>query len=281
MATSRECKFIETSSGLKHNVDELLVGVLKQIRLRESREKKLRRQGSKSKLLSKLHNSKTVLSLNLAREILNKMCLNDSKSKSCENLHVLWNIATGYKGEKAWMSRGELPGLQWRKCSVGGNVNANRDREGKRDDSLREGCAWHFHYFLSRRILWALCHSNLGGTRLFQSGGRITILRLAHWLCVPVRSLVTTYSMFTFPVRIFVLAARSRPTYLWHYPMCPYSAQNARAAISTDLKHTRNFPLCTINFTLIFYKSELTYGEKEYKQTYCTFLLFFKRNKED
>ncbi|KAL6434947.1 hypothetical protein ACFW04_005244 [Cataglyphis niger] len=89
LATSRECKFIETSSGLKHNVDELLVGVLKQIRLRESREKKLRRQGSKGKLLSKLHNSKTVLSLNLAREILNKMCLNDSKSKSCENLHVL------------------------------------------------------------------------------------------------------------------------------------------------------------------------------------------------
>ncbi|XP_011267383.1 uncharacterized protein LOC105258030 isoform X2 [Camponotus floridanus] len=89
LATSRECKFIETSSGLKHNVDELLVGVLKQIRLRETREKKLRRQGSKSKLLSRLHNSKTVLSLNLAREILNKMCLNDSKSKSCENLHVL------------------------------------------------------------------------------------------------------------------------------------------------------------------------------------------------
>lgn len=89
LATSRECKFIETSSGLKHNVDELLVGVLKQIRLRESREKKLRRQGSKGKVMSKLHNSKTVLSLNIAREILNKICLNDSKSKSCENLHVL------------------------------------------------------------------------------------------------------------------------------------------------------------------------------------------------
>lgn len=93
MATSRECKFIETSSGIQHNVDELLVGVLKQIRLRETRDKKLRRQGSKGKLLSKLHNSKTVLSLNLAREILNKMCLNDNKSKSCENLHVLWKIA--------------------------------------------------------------------------------------------------------------------------------------------------------------------------------------------
>ncbi|XP_076766285.1 uncharacterized protein LOC143433058 [Xylocopa sonorina] len=89
LATSRECKFIETSSGIQHNVDELLVGVLKQIRLRESRDKKLKRQGSKGKILSKLHGSKTALSLNLAREILNKMCLNDSKSKSCENLHVL------------------------------------------------------------------------------------------------------------------------------------------------------------------------------------------------
>ncbi|XP_025160473.1 uncharacterized protein LOC105182561 isoform X2 [Harpegnathos saltator] len=89
LATSHECKFIETSSGIQHNVDELLVGILKQIRLRETRDKKLRRQGSKGKLLSRLHNSKTVLSLNLAREILNKMCLNDSKSKSCENLHVL------------------------------------------------------------------------------------------------------------------------------------------------------------------------------------------------
>lgn len=89
LATSRECKFIETSSGLNHNVDELLVGVLKQIRLRESRDKKLRRQGSKSGLLSKLHTSKTVLNLNLAREILNKICLHDIKSKSCENLHVL------------------------------------------------------------------------------------------------------------------------------------------------------------------------------------------------
>lgn len=89
LATSRDCKFIETSGGIQHNVDELLVGVLKQIRLRETRDKKLRRQGSKSKILSKLHGSKTALSLNLAKEILNKMCLNDSKSKSCENLHVL------------------------------------------------------------------------------------------------------------------------------------------------------------------------------------------------
>lgn len=31
LAASRDAKFIETSSGIQHNVDELLVGVLKQV----------------------------------------------------------------------------------------------------------------------------------------------------------------------------------------------------------------------------------------------------------
>ena len=35
LARSYDAKFIETSAGLKHNVDELLVGVLKQILLRQ------------------------------------------------------------------------------------------------------------------------------------------------------------------------------------------------------------------------------------------------------
>ncbi|XP_046687914.1 GTP-binding protein GEM-like, partial [Homalodisca vitripennis] len=84
LAASRDCKFIETSSGIQHNVDELLVGILKQIRLRETRDKKRAKRGVK-----RLHGSKTSLSLNIAREILHKMCLTDGKSKSCENLHVL------------------------------------------------------------------------------------------------------------------------------------------------------------------------------------------------
>lgn len=88
LAVSRDCKFIETSSGIQHNVDELLVGILKQIRLRESRDKK--RATCSKKDNHKLHGSKTSLSLNIAREILQKICMNDiSKSKSCENLHVL------------------------------------------------------------------------------------------------------------------------------------------------------------------------------------------------
>ncbi|XP_072389214.1 uncharacterized protein [Diabrotica undecimpunctata] len=87
LAVARDCKFIETSSGIQHNVDELLVGILKQIRLRESREKK---KATLKKDNTKIHGSKTSLSLNIAREILQKICLNDiSKSKSCENLHVL------------------------------------------------------------------------------------------------------------------------------------------------------------------------------------------------
>ncbi|XP_056638859.1 uncharacterized protein LOC130446550 [Diorhabda sublineata] len=87
LAVARDCKFIETSSGIQHNVDELLVGILKQIRLRESREKK---KATLKKDNHKIHGSKTSLSLNIAREILQKICLNDiSKSKSCENLHVL------------------------------------------------------------------------------------------------------------------------------------------------------------------------------------------------
>uniref|UniRef100_A0A1A9W9T6 Uncharacterized protein n=1 Tax=Glossina brevipalpis TaxID=37001 RepID=A0A1A9W9T6_9MUSC len=82
LAASRDAKFIETSSGIQHNVDELLVGILKQIRLKESREKK-----SNS---TKMKPSRTHISLHLAKEILQKICLTDiSKSKSCENLHVL------------------------------------------------------------------------------------------------------------------------------------------------------------------------------------------------
>ncbi|XP_065092986.1 uncharacterized protein Rgk2 [Ochlerotatus camptorhynchus] len=82
LATSRDAKFIETSSGIQHNVDELLVGVLKQIRLKEQREKRAS--------ATNLRNSRTQMSLHIAKEILHKICLTDiTKSKSCENLHVL------------------------------------------------------------------------------------------------------------------------------------------------------------------------------------------------
>ncbi|XP_071549915.1 uncharacterized protein [Panulirus ornatus] len=80
LARSHDSKFIETSSGIQHNVDELLVGVVKQVRLRLAAHRKR---------LKKMSSSKTSLSLHAAKELLNKMCLLDNKSKSCENLHVL------------------------------------------------------------------------------------------------------------------------------------------------------------------------------------------------
>ncbi|XP_052741982.1 uncharacterized protein LOC112050569 [Bicyclus anynana] len=91
LATSKDSKFIETSSGIQHNVDELLVGILKQIRLKESREKKQAKKSAKQETKpSKLASSRTHISLSIARELLQKICINDiSKSKSCENLHVL------------------------------------------------------------------------------------------------------------------------------------------------------------------------------------------------
>lgn len=42
MATQYDCKFIETSVGINHNVDELLVGLLSQIRLKLENPEKSR-----------------------------------------------------------------------------------------------------------------------------------------------------------------------------------------------------------------------------------------------
>lgn len=42
MATAYDCKYIETSVGINHNVDELLVGLLSQIRLKLENPEKSR-----------------------------------------------------------------------------------------------------------------------------------------------------------------------------------------------------------------------------------------------
>lgn len=98
LAQSRDSKFIETSSGIQHNVDELLVGILKQIRLKETRDKKAAAAAAEAAQKAdgrgngggKMRSSRTHMSLHIAKEILQKICLSDiSKSKSCENLHVL------------------------------------------------------------------------------------------------------------------------------------------------------------------------------------------------
>ncbi|XP_037077074.1 uncharacterized protein LOC119098256 [Pollicipes pollicipes] len=86
MAQHHDTKFIETSSGVQHNVDELLVGILKQIRLRVSRQRKKEVADERKK---RMPSSRTSVTLNTAKEMLGKLCIMDSKSKSCENLLVL------------------------------------------------------------------------------------------------------------------------------------------------------------------------------------------------
>ncbi|XP_014227143.1 uncharacterized protein LOC106652602 [Trichogramma pretiosum] len=104
MAISYDCKFIETSVSFNHNVDELLVGLLTQIRLklenpersRDLYRRRSRRNRSRSPFGScsetsspkKFRGNRISTSLKV-RNLLGKVWGRDSKSKSCENLHVL------------------------------------------------------------------------------------------------------------------------------------------------------------------------------------------------
>jgi len=63
MATAYDCKYIETSVGINHNVDELLVGILTQIRLKlenPERSRDLFRKRSSSK--KNLHRNRSPVS---------------------------------------------------------------------------------------------------------------------------------------------------------------------------------------------------------------------------
>ncbi|XP_015110538.1 uncharacterized protein LOC107036841 isoform X2 [Diachasma alloeum] len=74
LANSCGCKFIETSSGLAHHVDELLVGILAQIKLnpQRARDQVTRRRKNKQR-----------------RKILKHLLGFKRKTKSCENLFTL------------------------------------------------------------------------------------------------------------------------------------------------------------------------------------------------
>lgn len=77
LANNCGCKFIETSSGLDHNVDELLVGILAQVKLNPRRE----RDQLKRKKRQKRYGS--------GRRIIRNLLGIKRKAKSCENLLVL------------------------------------------------------------------------------------------------------------------------------------------------------------------------------------------------
>ncbi|XP_063589278.1 GTP-binding protein RAD-like [Penaeus indicus] len=98
LAMTYECKFIEVSAGIDHNVDELLVGILTQVVLWES-EIRLKNQvlssenqeapgsapeGSPTATQQRTRHKNSFR----VKGILNKLLNKDRKTKSCENLHV-------------------------------------------------------------------------------------------------------------------------------------------------------------------------------------------------
>ncbi|XP_022242740.1 uncharacterized protein LOC106460330 [Limulus polyphemus] len=88
LATAHSWKFIETSTGINHNVDELLVGILSQIRLKCQQQERLKKQRESVTLtvpsmFSFCTGGKTKVFI---KKILEKTVL---KSRSCDNLHIL------------------------------------------------------------------------------------------------------------------------------------------------------------------------------------------------
>ena len=94
LAVKYGCKYIETSPGINHNVDELLVGMLTQIQLRDKAREGVSESGEGSGGKNngsisggsgkKKGGGQKVLDL-----LQSVWKTNDSKSKSSGNLHVL------------------------------------------------------------------------------------------------------------------------------------------------------------------------------------------------
>ncbi|OQV11488.1 putative GTP-binding protein GEM [Hypsibius exemplaris] len=90
IAASYDCKFVETSAALCDHVDELLVGVLTQIRLKEAQgpaKKQKHRKVFKYKKHGKDKN-KLTHTYEKAMDLLTKL-VSKNNSKSCGNLYVL------------------------------------------------------------------------------------------------------------------------------------------------------------------------------------------------
>ena len=85
MAIKYGCKYIETSPGINHNVDELLVGMLAQIQLHEEKEE-AEASGQSQHSAGKSGRGGGFKVMNLLEKVWK---INKSNSKSCENLHVL------------------------------------------------------------------------------------------------------------------------------------------------------------------------------------------------
>lgn len=83
-----DCKFIETSASLHHNVQDLFEGIVRQIRLRkDSKEDNARRMANCRRRESIGKKAKRFLGRMVARK--NKKMAFRQKSKSCHDLTVL------------------------------------------------------------------------------------------------------------------------------------------------------------------------------------------------
>ncbi|KAL0130936.1 hypothetical protein PUN28_002493 [Cardiocondyla obscurior] len=89
LACTYRAKFIEVSVGINHNVDELLVGILNQIRLKVVQANQENRGSSEGS--AHWYKSRGVVRASMkARQMLTWLFgKEDSKFKNCENLHVL------------------------------------------------------------------------------------------------------------------------------------------------------------------------------------------------
>ncbi|KAL4234229.1 meiosis-specific cyclin Rem1 [Mactra antiquata] len=83
-ASYYNCKYVETSASLNHHVDNLLVGILSQIRLKLNPDKLLQKVEKSVRRRAKNRNG----SLKTAKGILNKL-FNRQKSLSCDHLYDL------------------------------------------------------------------------------------------------------------------------------------------------------------------------------------------------
>ncbi|KAG8182388.1 hypothetical protein JTE90_010751 [Oedothorax gibbosus] len=92
VACSYECKFIETSAAINHQVDELLVGIVTQIRLKTQRQIEMSNFTTDTTRNNRQLNKRMSFSGSgrKAKGILSKlMGKGKIKSQSCGNLHVL------------------------------------------------------------------------------------------------------------------------------------------------------------------------------------------------
>ena len=86
VACSYECKFIETSAAINHQVDELLVGIVTQMRLKAEQQKE--RKAFEGKGFEKKRSFSRIE--RRASSILNRLLgKGKQKSQSCGNLYVL------------------------------------------------------------------------------------------------------------------------------------------------------------------------------------------------